>query len=65
MKREGAAIRSTFIKFPELFDYYIRYKEENGDEARNISQQKVDYSDTFFVENAQSLANQLQKSWFL
>ncbi len=66
MKKEerNTAIRSTFIRFPELFDYYIKYKEENGDQAINISQQKVDYSDTFFVENAQSLIGRLQNLGF-
>ena len=63
-KEKNKAIRLTFTKFPELFDYYIKYKEENGEQAKSISQQKVDYSNTLFVENAQSLIDQLQDLGF-
>ena len=34
--RDEAAVK-TLIKFPDLVDYYIRFKEENGDDAVDVS----------------------------
>jgi len=45
-----AAIASAYNAFPELFEYYIRYKEDNGEEARAISKEKVDESRRLYVE---------------
>jgi hypothetical protein len=39
-ERDEAAVR-TLISFPQLVDYYIRAKENSGDEARDISAEKV------------------------
>ena len=43
-KREdiSKAIAAAMREYPELIDYYIRYKEDKGDEAQNISAQKVE-----------------------
>jgi hypothetical protein len=41
-KREAAA--RTVREFPEIIDYYIKYKEEHGDDAENISSWKVEES---------------------
>ncbi|QND70830.1 hypothetical protein [Tardiphaga robiniae] len=38
--KEAAAIR-TIMSFPQLVDYYIKMKENSGDEARDISSEKV------------------------
>jgi hypothetical protein len=35
-KDERAATEKTLLKFPELIDYYIRDKEERGDEAVEV-----------------------------
>jgi hypothetical protein len=39
-ERADAAVR-TILSFPQLIDYYIRTKEEHGDEAADISSEKV------------------------
>ncbi|WP_311272278.1 MULTISPECIES: hypothetical protein [unclassified Rhizobium] len=39
-ERAEAAVR-TIINFPQLVDYYILLKENNGDKATDISRQKV------------------------
>jgi hypothetical protein len=50
-KDERAATEKTLLKFPELIDYYIRDKEERGDEAVKRSAEKVREVDVRFVEN--------------
>ncbi|MBA0125528.1 hypothetical protein H0B56_08245 [Haloechinothrix sp. YIM 98757] len=52
-KDRAAAAHSTIRQFPELIDYYIKTKEESGDEAVATSSKKVD--DTYQV-----LVNQLR-----
>lgn len=49
-KDEKEAAMKTIIEFPEIIDYYIRYKEENGERATGISEEKVDYSENLYVE---------------
>jgi hypothetical protein len=38
--KDAAAIR-TIMSFPQLVDYYIKMKENSGDQARDISTEKV------------------------
>jgi hypothetical protein len=42
----GAVIR----KYPELLDYYIRFKEDDGEHATSLSQQRVKEVQTVFVD---------------
>jgi len=55
------AISSTLAKFPELIDYYIKMKEENGDEAVVGSAVKVLESSLIYIRQFGSLADLLQK----
>jgi hypothetical protein len=45
--RAEAAVK-TIINFPQLIDYYIALKEQNGDQATDISKQKVLETKQFF-----------------
>lgn len=56
-----SAISSTFTKFPELIDYYIKLKEETGDEAVTTSALKVWESSLIYIRQFGSLANLLQQ----
>ncbi|MFZ4524282.1 MAG: hypothetical protein ACOYOE_01710 [Chlorobium sp.] len=49
-------------KYPELIDYYIRYKEDNGEKAIAISDQKVKETEIIFIEHVRSLIDQLKTS---
>ncbi len=49
----------TILQFPELIDYYIKYKEEHGDEAAAISAEKVRASEMLFVAQIRELQEQL------
>lgn len=40
-KERAEAIWKTLQRYPELIDYYIKIKEDNGDQAESISNEKV------------------------
>jgi hypothetical protein len=46
------AIQETLREFPQLIDYYIREKEEHGDEAQTLSAREVRRSREMFNQNA-------------
>lgn len=51
--REAAG--ATVEHFPQLLDYYIKQKEENGDEAHKVSGAKVRETEIQFVEQVRAL----------
>ena len=53
------AIALTIRTHPEFLEYYIRHKEETGDQAVSTSKERVDWSDVFFVQQASALASEL------
>src|SRR5690606_34060179 len=53
------AIDATIRKYPELVDYYIRYKEDHEDEAKRTSLKRVQYSERVFIDHAGELAHLL------
>lgn len=55
------AARKTVLEFPKLIDYFIRYKEENGDQAENISARKVSFSEYFYIVQIKELQEALVK----
>ena len=50
-KDKRRAVEQTLRKFHELIDYYIRLKEDNGDQAVQQSARKVRAVDALFVKN--------------
>jgi len=53
------AARRTILKFPEMVDYFIRLKEDRGNEAKDISAEKVSLTQLAFIEQIQQLQQQL------
>lgn len=51
-----------FNRFPQLIDYYIRLKEQDGQQAVSISNEKVIESRAFFYENSVSFINALKST---
>jgi hypothetical protein len=49
-------------KYPELVDYYIRFKEDNGDQAVALSDQKVKETEEVFIHHVRHLVEQLKTS---
>ena len=60
-KDERLAAFRTIQAFPELIDFYIKYKEDNGDQATHISSQKVTASQYLYVEQFKRLAELLSQ----
>lgn len=52
-KDEAAAL--TIMQFPQLLDYYIKLKENSGDQARDISSEKVSETSQFFEAQVREL----------
>ncbi|OGW25514.1 MAG: hypothetical protein A2X59_04915 [Nitrospirae bacterium GWC2_42_7] len=64
-KDEHKAAASVALKFPELIDYYIKYKEERGNDAVKKSFLDVNDSRMVYIDQFGSLVNLLsQKSAF-
>ena len=53
-ERENAAL-ATILQFPQLIDYYIRMKEDSGDEATHTSAQKVVETEQRFIHQLREL----------
>jgi hypothetical protein len=61
-KKDAAeAAFKTLRKFPDVVDYYIRMKEESGDQAESISSGKVKQSEQVYVAQIQSFQHVLSK----
>lgn len=52
--RDEAAVR-TLIEFPQLVDYYIRLKEQAGDQATDVSSEKVAETKLIFETQVKAL----------
>jgi hypothetical protein len=64
-KDEHKAVATTALKFPELIDYYIKYKEAHGNEAVKKSALDIIDSRMVYIDQFGSLVNLLsQKSAF-
>ena len=59
-KEEKETIRRVIREFPQLIEYYIKSKEDTGDQAEAISDRKVAESDSLFVEEVSNLVTLLQ-----
>ena len=63
-KEIASATAATLRKFPELIDRYIRYKEDNGDKAVAISEERVRETEDVFIEHVRELVNDLKETSF-
>jgi hypothetical protein len=57
--RDAAAI-ATLRRYPELLDYYIRLREESGDQAESRSLDKVNETLAVFVDQVKRLVDDLK-----
>lgn len=62
-ERQDAAVR-TVRQFPSLIDHYIRLKEDNGDNARDVSSERVAETEAVFDKNVRLLQAILQTTSF-
>lgn len=60
-KDEREAAFRTIQRFPELVDFYIKRKEDTGDQAESIAMQRVAFSQQLYLEQFGELADLLQR----
>ena len=58
------AILIAIRHFPQFIEHYIRYKEDRGDQARAISDQRVAETHSLFVEQLARLVSMLETMGF-
>jgi hypothetical protein len=52
---EVKAVRLTALRFPTLYDYFIKFKEDHGHQAESSSLEKVDLSQSIYVRQFREL----------
>jgi len=57
----AAAVKAVIRKYPELLDYYIRFKENHGDKAQSVSEEKVEEVYNLFVSDLSKFIDRLAK----
>ncbi len=55
------AVSSVFSKFPELIDFYIKYKEDTGDEAVAVSESRVKQVEFLFIKKLREFVDDLNR----
>ena len=65
-KRDIAkAVNEVIRKYPEFLDYYIKYKEDHGEDAKSVSIERVEEVHSLFVDKLSAFINKLsQKTEF-
>jgi hypothetical protein len=59
------AVNEVIRKYPEFLDYYIKYKEDHGEEAKSVSKERVEEVQSLFVDELSAFINHLsQKTKF-
>jgi hypothetical protein len=58
IKEKREAISRVIERFPQVIDYYIRRKEDDGDEAVSASKERVKLVETRFVGNVQQFVRE-------
>jgi hypothetical protein len=57
-----SVVKSVIFKYPEILNYYIKYKEDNGEKAISISKEDVKFVENVFIENVSSFIKILQSN---
>ena len=58
-KEIAEAVGSVIAKYPEFIDYYVRFKEDNGDEAKSVSETRVQEVESLFIRELSGLIHTL------
>jgi hypothetical protein len=60
-KQRRAAYDELIQKYPELIEWYIKFKEDRGGEAKASSDKKVTESEEFYIHGFGQLIDQLER----
>jgi hypothetical protein len=63
-KERREAVARVVERFPQILDYYIRDKEDHGDQATDIASQRVQETRAIFVDQVRKLVHQLFETNF-
>jgi len=63
-EEKNKAIMNTIKEYPEILDYYIKEKENDGDKAINISEKRVSDTEEILISNIQKLIECLKHTNF-
>ncbi|MGO3294865.1 MAG: hypothetical protein ACTILN_04255, partial [Marinobacter sp.] len=55
-KEYDEAVTKTILKYPEYIDYFIKLKEDTGDQATTVSELKVADTERLFIHQTRELA---------
>lgn len=58
---EREAAFRTIKEFPQLIDFYIKHKEDTGDEAESIARRRVSISQQLYLEHFRELSELLHR----
>ena len=61
-KERGEAARLTLLQFPQIIDFFIRYKEDQGERAQSIASERVSFSERLYIHQGKQLAELLAAS---
>jgi hypothetical protein len=61
-KEYAEAARQTILQFPDLIDYYIRSKEDRGDQATSIASEKVRLTEQLLIKQLKELQRLLERN---
>jgi len=61
-KEIAAAINQVIRKFPTFLDYYIKYKEDHGAEAKSISEENVKIIEDVFISSVTSFIKSITET---
>ena len=56
------ALRATLKRYPEIIEYYIRYKEDHGDQAVASSSSRVRAAEDLFIQRLKALTATLAET---
>ncbi|ULJ59885.1 hypothetical protein [Wielerella bovis] len=63
-KEKDYAIQQAFKKFPYFIDYYMKFKEDNGDGAVALSELKLNETEQLLINNIRNLVQILKDTHF-
>lgn len=61
-RERSNAISETLLRFPELIDYFIKIKELRGNDASNVSEERVFATEYRFIHQVREIQELLAKS---
>ena len=59
-KEVSETVRKVIEQFPEYVDYYIRFKESTGNDAKDVSKEKVLLTESYLIDKIKEIISHLE-----